>query len=338
MAPPGFGKQPQSRAVRVTVVGHASTRWQGAASAAEAARLNEALSKQRADNVRAAVEQILRLEVPGVTIAPGSSSTGNLEGVQVGSYGVGSREPVLNPVKDPNDRMENDPLNRSVRISIELITTEYHQAGASLAPRRMGARTKFWYLTVVDLLGASAGGGVYHITLTLRNSLSGKTALYKGMLFSGGLATPSRTNPKGSDKELSFYTDEEMGFDDFDGQDIRIEKVGAALGLKAGVGYLSFLSLGSGASMIPFEKTLGFGIKPKLEGVVISGSIGLAGDNPGDFYEGDSDTVSIPYSTSRESGDSLIVGFPTGKAAVTDLAPPERSRLDTFVKRWASQF
>lgn len=56
----GFGNQPQSKAVRITVVGHASTRWLGAKSRAEAERLNKALSDQRAENVRATVERILK--------------------------------------------------------------------------------------------------------------------------------------------------------------------------------------------------------------------------------------------------------------------------------------
>src|ERR1041385_5809224 len=174
----GFGHQPQTKAARVTVVGHASTRWLGAANGAEALRLNLALSEQRAENVRMAIEQFLKRRIPNVTIAPGRSSTGTLQGLQVGSYGVGSREPILNPVNNPRDRFENDPLNRSVRVSIDVVTTKYGQTGVSLAPRRRSARTKFWYGTVTDFLGAAAGIAGYSLTLVLRNSISGNTATY----------------------------------------------------------------------------------------------------------------------------------------------------------------
>src|SRR5215831_13359049 len=91
----GFGNEPQSRAVRVTVVGHASARWRGAKDKADADRLNLALSNQRANNVRVVVEQILKREIPNVTIASGSSPAPGQppSGVQVGWYGVGSRAP-----------------------------------------------------------------------------------------------------------------------------------------------------------------------------------------------------------------------------------------------------
>lgn len=336
MPGPGFGNQPQSNALRVTVVGHASRRWRGAANATQATRLNEALSRQRADNIRALVEQLLRQEIPGVDIAPGTSSTDDLEGVRLGAYGVGSREPVQNPVRDPNDTLENDPLNRSVRITIELLTSEYRETGVSLAPHRVSAKTKFWYATV-DLTGMSVGAGGFILNLTLRNSLSGKTALYKGKLFSGGISTPSRTKPKPGTEESSFYTDREMGFDDFDDEVVRIEKAGATLGIKASVGYLTFPFLGPGARLIPFERKIGIGIKPSLQGIVAGGWVHLWGPNPGDWYEVDGGTGSVPYTAGHQSGDSLLLTFPTGKASAGDLTASDRSSLTTFVKRWASR-
>jgi hypothetical protein len=167
MPPPhGFGTQPASKAARVTVVGHASMRWRGAKNTAEAARLNLALSNQRAENLRAFVVQILKREIPNVTIeqatslVPGQHATG----VQVGSYGVGSGQPVLNPAPPKINPQENNPVNRSVVVFIELITTHYGHADVSLTPLRIGARTQFWYGKVMAIEGGAVGAAGYFLT------------------------------------------------------------------------------------------------------------------------------------------------------------------------------
>src|SRR5262245_6212116 len=112
-----------SHAVRVTIIGHASTRWRAAKNRKQADRLNQALSNRRAENVRAAVERILKREIPNVEIMPGESLADGQRptGINVGSYGVGSREPVLNLPPDP---AENNALNRSVTVLLELTSTE----------------------------------------------------------------------------------------------------------------------------------------------------------------------------------------------------------------------
>jgi hypothetical protein len=67
------------RKLRVTIVGHASPRWRGAPSNADADRLNAILANQRADAVFSAVEKLLRVRLRGnltieknVTLAPGA--------------------------------------------------------------------------------------------------------------------------------------------------------------------------------------------------------------------------------------------------------------------------
>ncbi len=141
----------ESRAVRITVIGHASARWRGAKGQAAANRLNDALSLQRAENVRGLVEQILRQELPGVPILPGTSGAPGQQpsGLQVGSYGVGSRQPVV-PSQNPR---ENDPRNRSVQVLIELVTTKDGVTGASRAPRRISALSDSWYGKVTSVKG-----------------------------------------------------------------------------------------------------------------------------------------------------------------------------------------
>jgi hypothetical protein len=329
-----------SKAVRITIVGHASTRWRGAKTAAQASGLNELLSNKRADNVRAAVEQILKREVPGIVISGGSSSAPGVKptGVQVGSYGVGSREPVVKPpTSDPN---ENNASNRSVVLLLEQITTTYSSAPVSRAPLRVGARTKFWYGKVMNLNGAGLAVYGYFLRLAIRNPLSNKVVNYSGYLLGGGASSNpfafGRPKPGAVGEEFSFYTPQEMGFDDFDGQLVRMERVVGSLGIKASVGYLTFVSLGKGAALLAFQKSFGLGA-PHLEGAVTSGALHMEGKNPGDWFEVDGGTDSVPFSTDKTQNDGLILTFPTGKSGLNDLSTDERRKLENFVTGWARQ-
>jgi hypothetical protein len=339
-----FGTQQDSKAVRITIVGHASARWRGARNVTEANRLNEILSNKRAENIRSVVEQILRREVPGVRIAAGSSLAPGQHptGIQVGSYGVGSREPVLNPAPAKIDPGENNPVNRSVVLLLELTTTKHSSAGVSRPPLRVGARTKFWYGKVLNFKGSAIGAAAYFFRLAIRNSVSNKVATYTGRLLGGGISSgvhlPTSSRPGVVGDEFSFATEKEMGFVDFNGNFVRIEKVGAKLGIKADVTYLTFLGLGKGAALLAFEKGFGFGLgKPALDGVVVSGAIHMEGPDPGDWFEVDGGTDSVPVSSDKVQNDGLIVTFPTGKAGVNDLAPEDRRKLETFVVSWARQ-
>jgi hypothetical protein len=329
-----------SKAVRITIVGHASARWRGAKTAAQASRLNEILSNKRADNIRSMVEQILKREIPGVTISAGTSLAPGVSpsGIQVGSYGVGSRDPLVDSGKpDPN---ENNPSNRSVVLLLEQITTTYSSAGVSRAPLRVGARTKFWYGKVLNLNGAGLAVFGYFLRLAIRNPLSNKVVNYSGYLLGGGASSSkwslSRGKPGSVGDEFSFYTDKEMGFDDFDKQLVRMERVVGSLGIKASVGYLTFVSLGKGASLLAFQKSFGLGA-PRLEGAVVSGALHMEGKNPGDWFEVDGGTDTVPVATDRKQNDGLMLTFPTGKAGVNDLSADERRKLENFVANWARQ-
>jgi hypothetical protein len=136
--------------------------------------------------------------------------------------------------------------------------------------------------------------------------------------------------------EFSFETDEAMGFDDFRGETVRVEKLAGALGIKATAGYVTFTNLGDGASNRLFQKSFGLGF-PKLEGVVVSGTISMISDNPGDYWEADGGTDTIPYTTDSETNDGIIVTFPTGKASLRDISTDEHKRLDSFVTRWSQR-
>jgi hypothetical protein len=329
------GALPETRAVRITVIGHASARWRGAKGQTDASRLNEALSKQRAEKVRGLVEQILRQQLPGVPILPGASPAPGQQpsGLQVGSYGVGSREPVF-ASKDPK---ENDPRNRSVQVLIELVTTKYGVTGASRAPRRISALTDSWYGRVTSVKGAAIGAAGYRLEMTIRNPLSGKIATYYALVGGGGLGGPISLSGSDLEGEFSFTTSESMGFDDFDGQWIRVERAGASLGVQATVAYLTFPMLGKGAALLPFQKSFGLSLKPNLEGSVSTGKLRLSGQNPGDWYEVDGGTDTIPFTINHNTGDGMVLTFTTGKAGLSDIKSADRARLRDFVIKWAQQ-
>ena len=326
----------ETRAIRITVIGHASARWRGAGSQAERTRLNEALSNRRADNVRAAVEQILRQQLPTIPILPGSSPAPGQEpaGVQLGAYGVGSREPLFKST----DPKENDPRNRSVQVLVELTTTEHGVTGASRAPRRISAITDSWYVKVVSLKGGALGAAGYRMELNIRNPLSNKVATYTAILGGGGVGGPISLSGSDLDSEYLFTTSKAMGFDDFDGEWIRVERAGASLGIKAIVSYLTFTSLGNGAALLPFQRTMGISLsKPNLEGFVVSGKLSIKGQNPGNWYEVDGGTDTIPFAVDHHTGDGLVLTFPTGKAGMRDIKPSEHDRLRNFITQWARQ-
>jgi hypothetical protein len=337
MAPKRF-PEGKSYALRVTVVGHASSRWRGAKNRAEADQLNEALSNERATNVRAAVEQSLKRLLPDLPII----RPANGKAVLVDSYGLGSRVPVKPMRPDPD---ENDPINRSVVVMIELTTTTHGHAWVPAKPLRADARSNNWKLTVTTLEGAAVGAAAYFIRVVLRNSLSslsGKEAVYSGYIFGGGAGAQvsGHQNPGKIGKPIGdavwFKTDKVMGFSDFAGQLIRVEKVGASLGIKATASYLSFVSLKTDPSLLGFDQGFGIG-GPSLAAFVASGRLTMESPDPGDWFEMAGGEDSVPTTTDSSTGDGLILSFPTGQAGVNNLVADDRIRLEDFLTRWALQ-
>jgi len=103
--------------VRVRVEGRASRRWRGAANQAEADKLNKALSEARAQNLRKPVIDILKKQLPGVTIeVPGID--GNMRLLKNWPFkcsACGSREVALWLFAQPS---EADTLDRGLMAAI----------------------------------------------------------------------------------------------------------------------------------------------------------------------------------------------------------------------------
>jgi hypothetical protein len=304
--------------VRITVVGHASARWKGANSVAEAARLNQALSEQRARNVQRVVEQILKRELPTVNIA-------------VGLKGVGSQFPA-----EPERPQDNEAINRSVVVRVELSHTLPGEKVVARPPMRIDARSRFWYVRVTHLQSAALGLGAGRVNLVLRNAISKKETTFGAWIGGGGIAANpgdwfAKQKPDAQvGKELFFETDEAMGFDEFKGQLIRIGSVAAKLGIGASYTYLAFAFLGDGAKFLPFDHGFKVG-KPSLQASVMTGWLEMTGKIPGDWWEVDSLPDIIPIEYKSKYADGVVLSFPTGQANLSDLTAKDRQRLEDFV-------
>lgn len=344
---------PQGVGLRIRIIGYASPRWRGAKNATEADRLNFALSEKRADTVRALVEKELRARLgPSIKIqyAVSQMEPQNPEAIELGSYGVGSVDALA---AAGGNRDDNSQIHRRVEVMIEKITTTYTSGGVSVSQRVAGF-TDAWALGVTKLRMLAAGPAVGSVEIVLRNRLTNKQMYATADLYGGGIgggvakagsslakqlvnAVKNRLKQAADDfigrGEVFFTTSKEMGFDDFEGQFIRIGKASAALGIKSVYAYAVFPFIRHVPSLLVFQKKISVGLID-LEGWVATGKLHLRGPNPGDWYEYDTiDQVQGSYDTHWM--DTLMLNFRTGK---WDLLPAEKSRLGDFVGTWVRRY
>ncbi len=318
-------------AVRVSVVGHASPRWRGASSAAQAARLNQALSEVRATNVRNAVEQIIKRELPGLPI-------------QVPAKGVGSSQ--LFPTASEN----NAAVDRSVVLMVDLVTTDQSYTTKPKPPRRVYTPSKVWTFRVVSMARMAGIGYVQiHVRISLQNPFSGKTAKFSGWLFGGGPAVSVKDSFKISKskpsidpigKEVVFSVKEAMDFEDWShggpgqaqstGLMARMGKLEVKFGLKTMMAYMVFPELDTHPDMLIFDSTsIGLGWIG-ADGYVVAGKLHMEG-NPGDYLELPSPADLVPITREHSNNEGILLSFPTGKAGLNDLTEADRKRLKEFV-------
>ena len=341
---PGFGNTPSYKTIKVSIVGNASPRWRGV-SAAEADKRNWTLSMQRADAVKAVVAAELRSRLGAGVDIQFDVSNGNDASphqMQIGAYGVGSSQTLREAGGNRND---NTDYSRRVEVNVELITSTGHSVGRSLSPQRYPAQTKFWYASIKEIHVAAAAVVVGEVTLILRNSLSGKKMLAKAQLWGGGINT-SLVSKHGQWKtaasdvaqtlltkypEASFSMNREIGFGDFDGKLIRLEKVEGKLIYGAAVIYMTIVGSGKGAETIMLLRKRGWGL-PKLEGWVASGALHLLGDEPGDYWEEDGGEESEMVFTDKSQREVLVLNFDTGSARLTSAA---QSSVSSYIATWS---
>lgn len=321
----GHGEAAHAPSFRVRIVAHASPRWRGARSAADADRHNLGLSQRRADAVRVEVEKLLAGHL-------GTGASVNVDVTveeQDGTVGVaaearGSRD-TLPEAK--GDRSDNVQQRRRVDVIIESSQHISGSAGASRVLLTQPTASKFWHVSV-DL---SAGGAFVAagslLALTLTNDLSKQSMT--GHVFAGGIGPKASLGASISvwSDPTGFSTDEAMDFSDFDGTWIQYASAGISLFLGYEKADLSFLLLGSGARHIDVGGwsvgTAGIG------GSTVYGPLSLQGPYPPTSLPiKDSDKTVIPYERTERGEGMHKVLFSTESATLNDL---EIDILDSFL-------
>jgi hypothetical protein len=314
--------------VRIDVVGHASRRWRGARTPAEAEQLNQQLSEARAQSIRRAVEAIVKTELPGIPI-------------EVPARGVGSRQPFATASED------NAAVDRSVVVTIDVA---HVQTGSKVErrPTRIYTPSKFWMLKVLTVMGGSGIGakGTF-MRIAIKNPFTGRQLKMAGYLF-GGAFSPSpkdlfqfdadkNQNPKDLDKpigdEVNFQTDEAEDFGYWvgseDGQFVRVVHNKLGLIRKRELTFLQFTRLDDyhpGSLVFEYEK--GWSL-PALNISVVSGFLKVEGDVPSDYVDG-TKLVTVPKVDVRQNYDGLLLSFPTGESGLNNLTSRDRQRLTDF--------
>jgi hypothetical protein len=333
--------------VRINTVGQASRVWKGAKNQAEADELNNQLSQNRAEAVRARVSDILRANIrtPGVTIESPTSRPSN--GLVLAAEGRGSRISELRGGAPD----ENEAHNRIVTVIVEVLTS-LQSFSIKTRPSLIRADTRSWRAKVMNLKQLSAGISTWRIDLVLRNTVSNRQIKASALLNGGNVSTSSfptlltGTGPIGH--EVAVETDEAMGFDDFNkvivqlvnmevSHGLPLGPLGKGPGFRAKGMYLSFLNLGPGAQKLVFFKDTGsaftsFGASYAL----VSGPLVLTETNPGDSIAGRDVAYTDPKQIRDANYDGLTVFFPTEKYAIADLPRAEQNRLEDFARKWAS--
>jgi len=214
----------QARKLRVTIVGHASPRWRGAANDADADQRNERLARQRADQVFLIVERLLRNRLgqdvvieKNVTIAVGNDQPD----LALTARGDGSREARADEHKA---RSSDDDYDRRVEVGIDLAVPREVKVGRSLPSEQ--AKTKEWSVTINRLRvvrAFAAGGG---IEVVIRNRKTGKEVVATAKLYGTGgpRLNPFATEEETGTKRVWFNTTDEVAISEFEDTRIYVER------------------------------------------------------------------------------------------------------------------
>ena len=311
------------RKLRVTIVGHASPRWRGAANDADADKRNEKLASQRAESVFAITERLLRERLgqdvvieKNVTVVPGMEQPD----LVLSASGEGSRDALQDKHKS---RSSDDEYDRRVEVSIDLLRTLDVKSGRSLPSEQ--AKTRYWAVTINRLSVLRpliAAGG---IEICIRNRKTGKEVLATAKLYGTGsfrLNPFAMEEPTGR-RRVWFTTDEEIAISEFEGASISATRVDLRLGLGGKILVLGFPSLTNDTALMYRSFTAG-----KFPGgFYLRGHLHLWGDTD-DWI----DKKDVVHSTrDQRSDEGLIITFPTEDYKVPSC---DITRLDDFVTTW----
>jgi hypothetical protein len=311
--------------VRIEVVGHASKRWRAARTKEEADRLNQQLSEARAANIRKVVEEIVRKELPNISI-------------EVPGWGVGSRDPF------PTAGEDNAAVDRSVVVGISLDGVETGERTES-RPAKIYTPSRFWTFRVLAQVGATTiGAKAVFMRIGIKSNATGRELVMSGWLFGGGfgfmkkdLFQTDNLDRKSLQKifkpvgmEVTFQTNGAKDFDYFvgddNGQSVRVIHGGLGVVRKRETTLFQFRNLE--IPSLVYEWTKGW-TTVTLNPSVVSGTLTVEGPVPDDYVVS-TRMVTVPTMISRPDYDALLLSFPTGRSGFTDLAPRDRQQLIDF--------
>ena len=318
----------QARKLRVTIVGHASPRWRGAANDADADQRNERLARQRADQVFLIVERLLRNRLgqdvvieKNVTIAVGNDQPD----LALTARGDGSREARADEHKA---RSSDDDYDRRVEVGIDLAVPREVKVGRSLPSEQ--AKTKEWSVTINRLRvvrAFAAGGG---IEVVIRNRKTGKEVVATAKLYGTGgpRLNPFATEEETGTKRVWFNTTDEVAISEFEDTRIYVERWDLIVGIGERFLNVSFPELSRYGPRTTATMWHHFGVGIKPNGFLLWGRLHIWNDT--DDWVDQEETV-VDSTLKRRSSEGLLIVFPTASAQVPSA---DLLRLDEFVTTW----
>jgi hypothetical protein len=318
----------QARKLRVTIVGHASPRWRGAANDADADQRNERLARQRADQVFLIVERLLRNRLgqdvvieKNVTIAAGNDQPD----LVLTARGDGSREAREDEHKP---RSSDDDYDRRVEVGIDLAVPREVKVGRSLPSEQ--AKTKEWSVTINRLRvvrAFAAGGG---IEVVIRNRKTGKEVVATAKLYGTGgpRLNPFATEEETGTKRVWFNTTDEVAISEFEGTRIFVERWDVIVGIGERFLNVSFPELSRYGPRTTATMWHHFGVGIKPNGFLLWGRLHIWNDT--DDWVDQEETV-VDSTLKLRSSEGLLIVFPTASSQVPSA---DLLRLDEFVTTW----
>lgn len=326
--PPGYQEAAHPPSFRVKIIAHASPRWRGAHSTAQADRLNLELSKRRAAAVEAQVlEDFGRAFPQGTSVSVDTVIDDQPDGtLGVKAEAHGDRDTLR---EAHGNRRDNAPGLRRVDVIIDTDQRISGLAGASKPALRSSTASSFWHVKVEGVVGLSLGWTFETIILKLINDKTGESMQGEVKTkFGGGLRGASaKAGIGGSPK--GFYTDHPVHFQDFDGVYVRLSTVGVSFVVGYSSTFISFVGMGSGAESIDIGGWSA-GMQAGIGGSVASGKLHFSGRYPPTSVPiKGTDITQVPYERLETGGYKYSVFFPTQSAEVTKV---EASILDSFIQ------
>lgn len=323
--------------LKIRLVGHASPRWAGAHSNAEADKNNEVLSRKRAEQVRTAVEQAFRGALPGQDLRfeynfEFSSARAASGAHELDTEYEGSRETLK---EAGGDRDSNEAMYRRVDcyVSMTHMIDGLAPSTQDYGLARVVESTRRWAVQVAASANVHITAGGSYLYVKLKNRDTGTEAVGHVTALGGGAG--AKWSPWGAAGSWSgwtnFYTDKPMSHGSFNGKGVRYTSASVSVGIGYELAYLTIYGVGDSAhSMSVGGWTWG---TASAGGFVDHGNIWV--NSPAARFKRVTGTAYDRYSYDKELGFGHVVNFETAKFLVS---ADEQRMLSQFVETVARDF